>query len=148
MTRRAGEADVDLSEEKYVSLFSSVWDAIWWVLTVFIFVAYLLALFSILNDLFRDRELNGGLKAIWLIFLVFLPFLTALIYLVVRGNGMAKRSAERAQQVQTAADDYIRTVAGTSPAEDIARAKELLDAGTITADEYTKLKTAALSRVG
>lgn len=131
-----------------MSLFASVWDAIWWILTVFIFVAYLLALFSILTDLFRDRELKGVFKAIWLIFLVFLPFLTALVYLVVRGNGMAKRSAARAQQMQTAADDYIRTVAGTSPADDIARAKELLDAGTINADEFASLKAAALARVG
>lgn len=131
-----------------MSLFASVWDAIWWILTVFIFVAYLLALFSILTDLFRDRELKGVFKAIWLIFLVFLPFLTALVYLVVRGNGMAKRSAARAQQMQTAADDYIRTVAGTSPADDIARAKELLDTGAINADEYASLKAAALARVG
>ncbi|MEO8908182.1 MAG: SHOCT domain-containing protein [Microbacteriaceae bacterium] len=110
----------------------------------FAFVAYLFALFAIIADLFRDSKLNGWWKALWIIFLVFLPFLTALVYLIARGRGMAERSQKNAKQARSAADDYIRTVAGASPADEIAKAKALLDAGTITQDEYNALKSKAL----
>lgn len=126
---------------------TSIWDTIWWFFTVFVFIAYLMALFSIIGDLFRDRQLNGFAKAIWLIFLIFLPFLTALIYLIVRGRGMAERSVKQAEENRAAADAYVRSVAGSNPAAEIAEAKRLLDAGAITAEEYEKLKAAALTKL-
>ncbi|CCH77570.1 conserved hypothetical protein [Nostocoides japonicum T1-X7] len=126
--------------------FSSFWHVIWAMFWMFAFVAYLIALFSIITDLFRDREMNGWLKALWVLFLFFLPFLTALVYLIFRGDGMARRNVKEAKASQERADDYIRQVAGTSPADEIAKAKSLLDAGTITQDEYDKLKAAALAR--
>lgn len=131
-----------------VSFWSTIWDAIWWFLAIFIFVAYLVALISVLSDLFRDRELSGVAKAIWLVFLIFLPFLTALVYLIARGSGMADRSAARAQQVKDETDAYIRSAAqgGDSPAAEIARAKELLDNGAISPPEYAVLKQSALTR--
>lgn len=130
------------------SFFSSVWDIVWWFFSVFVFIAYLMALFTILTDLFRDRKLSGIAKAVWLIFLVFLPFLTALVYLIVRGKGMGERAQERAASHQAAADEYIRNVAGSggSAVDEIARAKQLLDAGAITAEEFASLKAAALRR--
>lgn len=123
--------------------FSNIWDALWWFLTIFIFVAYLIALFSIIGDLFRDSKLNGLFKAIWLLFLIFMPFITALIYLIFRGNGMGERAAAQQAQAQAATEDYIRSVAGGATAQ-IAQAKQLLDSGAITADEYASLKAAAL----
>jgi hypothetical protein len=120
-------------------------DLIWWFLWVFAFTAYLFALFAIIGDLFRDRTQNGWVKAIWIIFLVFVPFLTALIYLIARGRGMAERSQKEAVQMQSATDDYIRNVAGASPADEIAKAKGLLDAGTISQGEYDLLKAKALA---
>lgn len=129
-----------------MSFWSTIWDTIWWFLTIFIFVAYLMALFSIITDLFRDRKLGGLAKAIWLIFLVFLPFLTALAYLIFRGRGMGDRAAEQARESRAATDDYVRSVAATGPAEEIAKAKQLLDSGAITAEEYEKLKAAALAK--
>ena len=66
----------------------------------FIFIAYLFALFAIIGDLFRDHKLNGLSKAIWIIFLIFVPFLTALIYLIARGKGMAERGAAQAEELQ------------------------------------------------
>lgn len=117
---------------------------IWYTLTIVIFTSYLFALFAIVGDLFRDRELSGGLKAAWLFALVLVPFLTALIYVIVRGGGMATRAEAQARQAKEATDSYIRSVA-TGPADEIARAKALLDAGTITAEEYATLKTKALS---
>jgi hypothetical protein len=128
-----------------MSFWNNFGDVIWWFLWIFAFTAYLFALFAIIGDLFRDRELNGWWKAIWIIFLLFVPFLTALIYLIARGRGMAERSQREATQVQSATDDYIRTVAGASPADEIAKAKGLLDSGTITQGEYDLLKAKALA---
>ena len=105
----------------------------------------MLALFSIITDLFRDRKLSGVAKAIWLVFLIFLPFLTALAYLVFRGPGMAERSIGQQRAAQQAADDYIRSVAG-GPAGEIAQAKSLLDSGAISQSEYDALKAKALAQ--
>jgi hypothetical protein len=130
---------------EYHGFWGSFGDLIWWFFTVFIFFAYLMALFSVIGDLFRDRKLNGWWKALWIIFLIFVPFLTLLVYLIARGPGMAERNAAQVKKSQEAADDYIRGVAGTSAADEIAKAKSLLDAGTITQAEYESLKAKALA---
>jgi hypothetical protein len=125
-----------------------LWSWIAWFFWVFVFFAYLMVLFSIIGDLFRDSELNGWVKAIWIIFLIFVPFLTALIYLIARGNGMTKRSIAQATEMRKAQDEYIRQTAGSgssSAADDIAKAKALLDSGTITQAEFDALKTKALA---
>ncbi|WP_382304734.1 SHOCT domain-containing protein [Herbiconiux sp. UC225_62] len=127
-----------------MSFWANFWDVIGWFLWAFVFIAYLMALFAIIGDLFRDRELSGWWKAVWIIFLIFVPFLTALVYLIARGRGMAERQNKEVKQAQTAADDYIRNVAGSSASDEIAKAKALLDAGTITQDEYNLLKAKAL----
>jgi len=123
------------------------WDVIWLFFWGFAFVAYLMALFSIVADLFRDHTLNGWWKALWIIFLIFAPFLTALVYVIARGRGMAERSQRDAYKARAATDDYIRDVAGSSPSDEIAKAKALLDSGTISADEYNHLKSRALGSV-
>jgi len=123
---------------------SNFWDLIWLIFSAFMFVAYLLILFQVVADLFRDSELGGGSKALWLIFLVFLPMLTALVYVITRGSGMAERQRAAMQRSKSEAEAYIRQVAGKSPAEQIADAKNLLDAGTISAEEFAKLKAKAL----
>ena len=124
---------------------SNFWDLIWLMISTFVFVAYLIILFQIVVDLFRDPELGGGSKALWLIFLIFLPMLTALIYVVARGKGMSERQRASMQRSRSEAEAYIREVAGKSPAEHITEAKRLLDAGTISADEFAKLKAKALA---
>lgn len=123
---------------------STFWDVIRLMFTMFVLVAYLMVMFHIVIDLFRDRELGGFAKALWFIFLIFLPFLTAIVYLIARGSGMADRARAAADKVKSETDAYIRSVAGKSPAEQITEAKALLDAGTINADEYAKLKARAL----
>lgn len=125
-------------------MFHNIWEVIWTFFWIFAFIAYLMALFSVVGDLFRDRSLNGFAKAIWIIFLIFVPFLTVLVYLIARGRGMGERQAERAVAVKNETDAYIRSVAGSS-ADEIAKAKQLLDAGTITQAEYEVLKSRALS---
>ncbi|CAM2989127.1 SHOCT domain-containing protein [Prescottella defluvii] len=123
----------------------SFWDFLWVILVSFAFVAYLMLLFSIITDLFRDHKSSGWVKAIWVVFLIVLPFITALVYLIVKGDDMTKRSIAAAQQMKSAQDSYIREVAGKSGAEQIADAKALLDNGTITPDEFQALKAKALA---
>ena len=123
---------------------SNFWDFIWLILSTFVFVAYLLILFQIVADLFRDSELGGGSKALWLIGLIFVPMLTAIIYVITRGTGMATRQRAAIERSKSEAESYIRQVAGKSPAEQIADAKALLDAGTINQEEFAKLKAKAL----
>lgn len=124
----------------------SFWDFFWFVLAFFLLMAYLMVLFQILTDMFRDRELSGWWKAVWVICLIFAPFLTALIYLIARGKGMAERNIAAIQSAQANQADYIRTVAGSaSPTDQIAQAKGLLDSGAISQEEYDSLKAKALS---
>ncbi len=123
---------------------SNFWDLIWLMFSTFIFISYLIILFQIVVDLFRDNELGGGSKALWMIGLVFVPVLTAIVYIIARGTGMAKRQQANLQQAKSETEAYIRGVAGKSAAAQIAEAKALLDAGTINQDEFVKLKTKAL----
>ena len=124
---------------------SNFWDIIYLIASSFLFVAYLIVLFQIVIDLFRDAELGGGSKVLWLVGLFFVPFLTALAYVLFRGRGMAERQRASMLRAKSDTDAYIRHVAGKSPAEQIADAKALLDAGTINQDEFAKLKAKALS---
>jgi ABC-type multidrug transport system fused ATPase/permease subunit len=124
---------------------SNFWDMVWLIFSTFLFVAYLIILFHIVVDLFRDSDLGGGSKVLWMIGLIFVPMLTAIIYILARGNGMAARAQASMQRAKSETDAYIKGVAGRSPAADIAEAKALLDAGTITQEEFAKLKSKALS---
>jgi len=130
---------------EYQGFWGSFWDLIWWFLWAFVVVAYLFALFAIIGDLFRDHKLSGWWKAVWIFFLIVVPFLTALVYLIARGSGMAKRGAAQAQQYRAAQYEGVTHIAGTSPSDEIAKAKALLDAGTITSAEYETIKAKALS---
>ncbi len=126
-------------------MWDSFWDFIWYTLVIFAFVAYLMILFSIITDLFwRDHKTSGVVKAIWVIFLILLPYLTALVYLIARGKGMGERSRDATIAAKKDAEAYIREAAGRSPAQEIADAKGLLDAGTISQQEFDSLKAKAL----
>lgn len=127
-----------------MDIWNTLWEFFWLFFWSFAFIAYLMAIFSVIGDLFRDHSLNGWLKALWIIFLIFLPFITVLVYLIARGPSMAERSQRDAANSQRATNEYIREVAGSSSADEIAKAKALLDAGTITSDEYAALKARAL----
>jgi len=117
----------------------SFWDYFWLVFACFAFAAYVMVLFSILADLFRDHRTSGWVKAVWVFFLFVLPVLGELIYLIVRGRGMVERSAQAARGYREAEDAYIRDVAGSSPDRDLATAQTLLDTGVISNDEYRVL---------
>ncbi|WP_343601903.1 SHOCT domain-containing protein [Mycobacterium sp.] len=126
-----------------------MWDTfghfVWSMLTIFLFVAYLIILFYIVVDLFwRDHTTSGWIKALWVIFLIIFPYITALVYIVARGQGMAVRAREQAASLKRDGDAYIRDVAGRSPTQEIAHAKELLDAGAINQGEFDSIKAKAL----
>jgi hypothetical protein len=112
----------------------------------FVFIAYLMVLFSIVGDLFRDHKMSGWAKAAWIFFLIIGFWITALIYLIVRGGGMAQRQQAAMQEAQSQADAYIKQVAGEpSHADEIAKAQALKDSGALTAAEFTALKKKILA---
>ena len=122
------------------------WDFFWLLVWSFFFVAYLMVLFQVLGDLFRDHEMSGWLKAVWVIALIVFPFLALLIYMIARGRGMAERQARTMEQMRAQTDAHIRDVAGgTSATEQIAAAKGLLDSGAITSGEFEQIKRKALA---
>ena len=126
----------------------SFWDFFWFILSFFLLMAYLMVLFQIIGDLFRDKDTSGWLKAVWIFFLIFLPILTSLIYLIVNGRKMTERNVHALRAAQQDQEAYIRKVSGAggaSPADEIARAKALLDSGAITQTEFDGLKAKALA---
>jgi predicted PurR-regulated permease PerM len=117
---------------------------LWSLIVIFFMVVYFMMMFSVIVDIFRRHDASGGKKALWLLFILFAPLLGLLIYLIVNGHGIAERQAKDVQQSQAQLDDHIKAVAGGS-AEQIAKAKELLDAGTITQAEFDQMKAKALA---
>ncbi|HEY6795312.1 MAG TPA: SHOCT domain-containing protein [Kineosporiaceae bacterium] len=118
-----------------------------WMFEFFLFALWFWLLIVIFSDLSRDPDLSGGVKVLWVVVLIVLPFIGILVYLLVRGGGMARRAERQQQALQQQVDQQIRAAAGssTSAAEQIAQAKSLLDAGAITQDEFDRLKSKALS---
>jgi hypothetical protein len=122
------------------------WDFMWLMIWGFLFVAYLMVLFQVIVDIFRDTSMNGWAKTVWLVALFIAPPVTAIVYVIVRGKDMSRRESALAARSTTANDDFIRSMARASdPADQIARAKALLDAGAITKAEFDQMKTKALS---
>jgi hypothetical protein len=122
-------------------------DVLLWSFWFFIWIAALMVWFRCLFDLFGDHTLSGWGKAGWALLLIFVPWVGALIYLIARGRSMNERQLNRAKEMQAAQDQYIQQVAGTStsPADQIANAKALLDSGTIDQGEFDTLKAKALA---
>jgi len=107
-------------------------EAVWSIIVLFLFLGYLVLLFHIIGDLFRDTSLSGWFKAIWIFFLLVVPFVTVLVYLIVRGGGMTVRTQNVASDARQDADEYARRAAGTqNPADQIVAAKALPDQGAI-----------------
>jgi len=119
-------------------------DALWLMITFFAFIIWIWILITVFADIFRRRDMGGLTKAIWIIFVVLFWWLGVLIYLIINHNGMADRSAEQMKAVKAQQDDYIKSVAGTSPADEVAQAKSLLDSGAITQAEFDTMKAKAL----
>ncbi|MEL7207844.1 MAG: PLDc N-terminal domain-containing protein [Actinomycetota bacterium] len=122
-------------------------EALWSILVIGLFVIWIWLLITVFGDLlFRDHETSGVGKFAWAAFIIIFPYLGIFVYLLVRGGGMAERSLKAQQQAQDQFDSYVReTAGGGGPASEVAQAKSLLDAGTITQEEFEALKAKALS---
>jgi len=113
-------------------------------LVFFAWVIWFWLLITILADLFRRRDVGGGKKTLWVIFLILLPFVGVLGYLLTNHDSMAERGIRQAQAQQAQFDDYVRDTAGGGSAAEIERAKKLLDSGAITQAEFDQIKAKAL----
>lgn len=112
----------------------------------FLLFAWIWILISIISDLFRDHELSGIAKAVWVFFLVFLPFLGVFIYLIVRGNGMRDRTIKEQADAKQHFDSYVREQAqSASPAEELGKLAELKDKGAISGEEFDAAKAKLLA---
>jgi hypothetical protein len=121
-------------------------DVLWSMVIFFAFIIWIWLLITVFADVFRRRDIGGGMKAVWIIFVILLPYLGVLIYLIAEHNGMADRSEAQMQQMKAQQDDYIKSVASSaSPADQIAQAKGLLDSGAITQAEFDAIKAKALA---
>ena len=119
-------------------------DVLWSMIIFFFWVIWIWIVITVLMDVFRRHDIGGWAKAAWVIFVVVLPWLGVLIYLIVEHDGMRDRSVKQAQAQKQEFDEYVRDAAGGSAAE-IARAKELLDSGALTQDEFERIKAKALA---
>ncbi|HTR75577.1 MAG TPA: SHOCT domain-containing protein [Solirubrobacterales bacterium] len=112
---------------------------------IFFFVIWIWILFTIITDLFRDHELSGWWKAVWIIFLVFIPFLSALVYLVARGHGMRDRALKAQAEAKEHFDEYVREQASATPADELHKLNELREKGALSQDEFDKAKAKLLA---
>lgn len=119
-------------------------DLLWSMLIFFCFVIWIWIVIAVLTDVFRRHDIGGWAKAAWTVFVIVLPFLGVLVYLIAQHDGMRDRNLEQAKKQQSQMDEYVRETAGGS-ANEIAKAKELLDSGAITQDEYDAIKAKALA---
>jgi hypothetical protein len=119
---------------------------LWSMMLFFAWVAWIWIAITCFADIFRRHDVGGWSKALWVVFIILIPFLGVLVYLIAQHDGMRERSVKQAQAQQQAFDDYVKqTAGGAGAATEIAKAKDLLDAGTITQDDFEKLKAKALA---
>lgn len=112
----------------------------------FLLFAWIWILISILGDLFRDHQLSGVAKAVWVFFLVFLPFLGVLLYLIVRGNGMRDRTIKAQADTKKEFDSYVREQAQAgSPADELHKLNQLKESGALSAEEFDRAKSKLLA---
>lgn len=120
---------------------------LWSLVIIFFMIIFFIIMFTVIVDIFRSDDLGGWGKAGWALFIIVLPFLGIFIYLIVRGKGMSERQVAEQAAAQKRFDQYVKDVGGgaSTAADQIHRAKELLDAGAIDQAEFDALKKKALS---
>ena len=120
-------------------------DVLWTMLIFFAWIIWFWLLITVFADLFRRHDIGGGKKTLWIIFVILLPFLGVFIYLISQGSNMAERNVKGMQAQQTQTDAYIKSVAGGGTADEIDKAKKLLDSGAISQAEFDAIKAKALA---
>jgi hypothetical protein len=121
-------------------------DILWTMFIFFLFIIWIWILITVFADIFRRKDVGGGAKALWIVFVILLPYLGVLVYLIANHDGMADRNIAQMQKQQQATDAYIQSVAGSGgAAAEIEKAKGLLDSGAITQAEFDSIKAKALA---
>jgi hypothetical protein len=121
-------------------------EVLYTLLIFFVWVAFFWLLITVAIDVFRRRDIGGGKKAVWLIFMLFVPFVGVFVYLIVNHDEMAQRNLDQARAQQAQFDDYVKATAGAGgAASEIDKAKQLLDSGAITQAEFDAIKAKALA---
>jgi hypothetical protein len=121
-------------------------DILWTMMIFFLFVIWIWILITVFADIFRRKDVGGGSKALWIIFVILLPYLGVLVYLIANHDGMADRNIQQMQRQQQQTDAYIQSVAGSGgAATEIEKAKGLLDSGALTQAEFDAIKAKALA---
>jgi hypothetical protein len=115
------------------------------VVEIFLFVVWIWILFTIITDLFRDHEMSGWAKGLWILFLVFIPYLTGLIYLIARGSGMRDRAIKAQTDAKAHFDEYVREQAHASPADELHKLNELREKGALSQEEFDQAKAKLLA---
>ncbi|SFL15105.1 SHOCT domain-containing protein [Geodermatophilus ruber] len=138
-------------------------DVMWSMFVFFGWILWIWLLIVVYTDVFRRQDIGGWAKAGWVVLTLFLPLIGVFVYLITQGRSMGERNEAQARAQRAAMDDYIRSVAGTGEtapgttpasratpsngdgADQLMKAKSLLDSGAITADEYEVMKRRLLS---
>jgi len=121
-------------------------EVFWTLLIFFAFVIWIWLLFVVFADIFRRHDTSGFAKVLWIIFIIIVPYFGVFVYLIAEHKGMTERAIKQQEAAQAQTEQYVRSVAGTGdPTEQIAKAKQLLDSGTITQAEFDQIKQKALS---
>jgi hypothetical protein len=127
------------NKEEATMVVMSLGEFLWSLLVIFFMVIYFMMLLQVIIDVFRRHDASGGKKAAWLIFLFIIPLVGLLAYMITNSDGMAQRSIANAERA-----GYVPAAASSGPTAQIAQAKDLLDSGAITQDEYAAIKAKAL----
>jgi hypothetical protein len=124
-----------------------LFDVFWAMLGLFLFFIWIWLLITLFADIFGNKDMSGGVKALWVLFLILLPLLGALVYLIANGTDMHERQAKAVAAQEAAAKRYIQEAAGTgsSTADEIAKLKQLHDSGALTDAEFAAQKAKGLS---
>ncbi len=117
----------------------------WSILWFFLFFVWIMLIFTIFGDIMRNHEMSGVAKALWSIFIIFIPFIGIFAYLIINGGKMGERQIQAAQAQETAMQDYIRTTAGSSSADELSKLADLHTAGKLDDAEYTAAKAKVVS---
>jgi Short C-terminal domain/Phospholipase_D-nuclease N-terminal len=127
------------------SSYPSFFSVLWTMAVFFLWIIWFWILIMVFSDIFRRRDIGGGSKVLWSIFVIILPYLGVFVYLLANHDGMAQRNLERVQASQQQLDDHVRTVVSGGSAAEIEKAKQLLDSGAINQAEFESLKAKALA---
>ena len=119
-------------------------EALWSMFWFFLFFIWIMILFRVFGDIFVSQDLSGFAKVMWCLFVIFLPYLGVFVYLIARGDDMARHAMQAAQVQDAAAREYIQSVASTSSADELAKLAALKADGTLTEAEFDAAKAKLL----